>query len=64
MLADAPIGIVDWCQIYQAQMITALSSEPARNFWLPAEILKHAQQVRGDLLLTHHPYLWVVSAVV
>ena len=44
-LADAPIGPVDWCQIYHAQMITALGSEPTRNFWLPAEIMNYSREV-------------------
>ena len=44
-LADAPIGPVTWCQIYHAQMITALGSEPTRNFWLPAEIMNYSREV-------------------
>ena len=36
---------MDWCQIYHAQMITALGSEPTRNFWLPAEIMNYSREV-------------------
>ena len=51
MLADAPISFVDWCQIHQALMLTALVSGPMRSFLLPQDVMAHAQQVRDTSLL-------------